>query len=459
MSEEQPPESTAGKAKTLAESLWFPALFFVGFLVCYMVPFHSPEPHHVKVAVSGPVAAAEVGHGLEANAPGAFDVTPVESAEAARAQVEDRATVAAFSLDEGHATLYVAKGNGTMLESTLTSTFTPIAKQQGLELKTVDLAPTPEGDVTGSGLFYLAMVWNIVPYITVMMLMRATSLSRRTKLTTLAAVGAVLSVLGYGFALALDVIPDEPVAMLYGFMLTQAVAWTVYGLVPFVRQYIVGVAITLFVLLSIPSSGGAIPYQMVPGFFRGLHPVMPLGNLIDALHGLFYFDGKGLLRPTLVILLWMAAGAALVCAGALLQKRKERAAAEAGVEGPKVGAIEEDAAEDPSFEFPLPHPVRPGAPHSSTPMLQGQVTEAGGTPVPGVSVTVTNRHGNQLLRTRTDASGRYAATDLPEDFVNVLVTAPNRLPAVARVLPASGRPLRQDFVMNDRHHTQSAPST
>ncbi|MFJ3212555.1 carboxypeptidase regulatory-like domain-containing protein [Streptomyces flaveolus] len=464
MPEEQPPDPAPKpqKAKALVESLWFPVLFFVGFLVCYMIPFHAPQPHDVDVAVSGPVAAAEIRAGLDEKAPGAFDITPVKNAEEARHQVENRDVSAAFAMDADHATLYVAKSNGMMLESTVTSVFTPVAEQAGVTLKTVDLAPTADGDATGSGLFYVAMVWNVVPYIAVMMLMRATSLSRREKLTTLAVLGAATSAVGYAVAVGLDVIPNEPVAMLYAFMLTQAVAWTVYGLVPFVRQYIPGVAVVLFVLLSIPSSGGAVPYQMVPGFFRWLHPVMPLGNLIDALHGVLYFDGKGLVRPTVLLLVWMAIGAALIGLSAVLQARKAKAAAETeGQEPTVVEFAEEQVVEDPTFETPLPRPVplRDGVPEGESPMLHGHVTEIDGQPVRGAAVTVTDGHGRQLVRTHTDASGWYAVTGLPEVFVNVLLTAPNRLPAVARVLPADGRLQRRDFTLHDNHHrTATAPS-
>jgi hypothetical protein len=459
MSEEQPPETWPNKAKALVESLWFPALFFVGFLVCYMIPFHAPEPHDVRVAVSGPVAAAQIQADLEEKAPGAFDITAVKTAGEAREKVESRDAVAAFSVKGDNAKLFVAKGNGSMLESTVSSVFSDVAEEQGADLQTVDLAPTPKGDAMGTSLFYLAMVWNIVPYVCVMMLLRATTLSRRAKLTTLVVAGAVMSVVGYMVGLALDVIPAEPLAMLYGFMLTQAVAWTIFGLVPFVRQYVVGFAITLFVLFSIPSSGGAIPYQMVPGFFRWLHPVMPLGNFIDAAHGLFYFGGTGMLRPTIVLLVWMAFGVALVGLGALLQKRKMKAAAETGDERSEaVEQSDETVVEDPVLEAPMPHAVQHSTRDGRAPMLQGQVVEPDGTPVVGAAVNISNQHGHRLVRTHTDASGWYAVTGLPEDFVNVLVTAPEQLPAVARVLPLSGHPQRQDFVMAGRHSAEPVHS-
>jgi len=434
----------------LAENLWFPALFFFGFLFCYLLPFHAPAPHHVKVAVSSPAAAAEIGAGLDAQAPGAFDIIPASDAAHARQTVLDRHAGAAYAVaaDGRSATLYTAKADGVYVREAVTAVFTPLAQARHTDLSTVELVPTARGDVTGTGLFYLAMVWNIVPYITVMMLMRATSLSHRAKLLTLAVVGVFISVVGYLVAHAMNAVPDEPLAILYGFLTTQAVAWTVYGLVPFVRQYIPGIAVTLFVLLSIPSSGGAIPWQMVPAFFRWLHPVMPLGNLVDALRGVLYFDDKELLRPTLVLGGWILLGMALVAAGALLQRRKRREddSDEPGTEEP---------IEDPVLEAPTVHAVRSptqgGAFGDSFPMLHGSATDGEGHPVEGAVITITDTRGRQLLRTRTDGLGRYAVAGLPEDVVTVVLSAPHRTPAVTQVLPATGHEVRRDFVLAARH--------
>jgi hypothetical protein len=444
-------QSTAqNRITVLAENLWFPALFFFGFLFCYLLPFHAPEPHHVKVTVSPPAAAAEIGAGLDAQTPGAFDIIPASDAAQARKSVLDRHADAAYAVaaDGRSGTLYTAKASGVYVSEAVTAVFTPLAWARHTALSTVELVPTAPGDVTGTGLFYLAMIWNVVPYTTVMMLMRATSLSHRAKLLTLAAVGAFVSVVGYLIAHAMDVVPGEPLAILYGFLTTQAVAWTVYGLVPFVRQYIPGVAVTLFVLLSIPSSGGAIPWQMVPAFFRWLHPVMPLGNLIDALRVILYFDDKELLRPTLVLGGWILLGMALVVAGALLRRRKRR-----DDDSDEPGTTE--PIEDPILNAPTAHAVRPathgGAFGDNFPTLHGSATDDEGRPVEGAIVTVTDTRGRQLLRARTDALGRYAVAGLPEDVVTVILSAPHHTPAVAQVLPITGHELRRDFILLARH--------
>ena len=105
----------------------------------------------------------------------------------------------------------------------------------------------------------------------------------------------------------------------------------------------------LFVLLSMPSSGGTIPVSLVPPFFAALHPLMPMGNLVDALRGLFYFNGVGVGRPVAVLCAWMVFGFALI--GADVLRQRHRLASENAQE---VGEIAEPPVEDPALEMPQP---------------------------------------------------------------------------------------------------------
>ncbi|MFJ8749065.1 carboxypeptidase regulatory-like domain-containing protein [Streptomyces sp. NPDC102441] len=442
----EPRDDDLGLLRTLTGGLWFPIFFFFGFLFCYMLPFHNPTPHDVSVAVSSPAAAGQVRTALSAEAPGAFEILTATDAADAKQQVLDRDAVASYAVgDDGKATLYVAKANGSMLESVVEQTFEKVAGASSTELTTTEVAPTASGDATGTSLFYLTMAWTVVPYVSVMMMLRVVTLSRRAKLLTFAGVGAFITAVAYLIGLAVDVIPNEPLALVYAFAMTQLVAWVTYGLVPYVKQFIPGVAIGLFVLLNIPSSGGAIPYQMVPGIFRWLHPVMPLGNLVDVLHGVFYFDNKGLLRPTLVLCAWLAAGATLVAAGVLRERRLKRRAADTDGDETSLEAV----VEDPSIEAPTPHATRPGH-HSAlgeTPMVYGTVTEESGTAFTGAQITVIDAQGRQLTRTRTDENGAYGLTGMPEQFLIMILSAPGRRPATTPVLPQEGRPQRKDFVM------------
>jgi hypothetical protein len=67
-----------------------------------------------------------------------------------------------------------------------------------------------------------------------------------------------------GFAaLSMDVIYNQPVLLPTGSWLAQAVAWSTFGLVPFGKQFVSGVAVGLFV--PPPGGGPLISPQWTDG--------------------------------------------------------------------------------------------------------------------------------------------------------------------------------------------------
>ena len=444
--------------KNLADILWLPLLVLFGFLACYLLAFHAPAPHGVKVAVAGPVSVTQLSAGLQQEASDAFNVIPVADAGQARQQVLDQAAQAAYAVAGGQATLYTAKADGAILEQTVIKAFTPIASTEHLSLRTVELAPTVPGDVTGISLFYLGLALDVAPSILVLQLMtQATTLNRRGKLAIIVGLGAFAGIAAFLIAYGLGAVPSQSLAMLYGFLTFEAIALTVFGLVPFLGWYALGVGLILFVFLSAPASGGAVPYQMVPTFFRWLHPILPLGNLIDAMRSIFYFDGTNMIRPTLVLCTWIAVGAALVAVSALRQRARQRQApALARTAAGPVGELPGPAPavmEPSAIQAPADHAMLAGNGADGfgpcPPVLFGRVTEAVGGPVPGANITIIDADGHQLLRTSTDRNGRYAADGLPDGVLTVLLSPVGRMPVATRVVLAGDLPARQDLVLPD----------
>ncbi|MBA8825045.1 hypothetical protein FHX42_002396 [Saccharopolyspora lacisalsi] len=416
--------------KTLVSSLWFPVFFVVGFMVFYLVPFHAPAPTNVPVAVVGDQAATSLETGFQRSAPGSFDVTAVPSEQAGRQAIMERDVVATYSPADGE--LFVASANGRALTQVLSASFEPIAEQGGGELSTTDVAPTAPGDVMGTGLFYLLMAMNIGGYITVMMLLRA-ALSKRTKLFTLVGMGVFSTLFCYLVGTGLQVIDPDLWVLPIGFLLTQAVAWTAFGLVPFVKQFIPGVAMGLFVLLSIPSSGGAIPKEMVPSFFQSLHSIMPLGQAVDAMRGVLYFRGNEVLWPVVGLLIWCAVGAALIVFDAWRNRRKQ-AARQDSTESTERAS--EAAAEEPDTHA---HPL---------PMLTGTVSGRDGSAIEAAVITIADSTGNQLARVHTSPEGEYAVESLPEQYVTVVAASRGCRPTVERVSVHAGKCAQQNFVLH-----------
>jgi hypothetical protein len=299
----------------------------------------------------------------------------------------------------------------------------------------------------GTSLLYVVLSCVVAAYFMVITMQRAVGFGRRAHVATSIGWGAVAAAVAYlAAAYVVQAIPPHPLALLYLFLLTQAVSLTAYGLVPFFGGFFPGIAITVFVLLGVPSSGGAVPVQLVPGFFSFLHPILPMGNAADALRSVGYFGNSQLLRPTAVLCAWIAAGATLILLGYLRQQRRlaQEAAGQTMTE-----YVPGPPAEDPTVMLPEPVALAPHQHHfgDEEPMLTGRVTDPSGQPLPGTTVTVIDPHGRQLVRTRTDRNGEYAATGFSEVVAVVIAIMPGRPAAVAQLLLDPAAPVNQDIVL------------
>lgn len=440
----------------LAEALWFPVCLFLGMLFVFAPALHAPKPHHVKVAVAGSAVAERVGDALGTKVPGGFDVTAVADRRAARQAVLGRDAVAGFVQDRRHPVLYVAKANGASLEQTLTQVFTRVTAESHRHLTVTDVAPTEKQDELGTTLLYFALAWSVPAYVLATTLLRAVTFNRRKKLLTVAGVAAGYSAIGFYAGLGLGYIPDEPAAMAVSFLLTTAVATAALGLAPFVRQFFPAVAMGLFIVLSVPTSGGAVPAAMLPPFFQDVHRVMPLANGIDALRGVLYFDGAGVAEPVLVLCAWFAAGVALLGLDLWLRTRRSGAPATAGDEtgagDEETGVADGPPVEDPALETRRPAGLPVHAHHfgEPVPVLSGRVQDEEGRPVRGAAVTVIDGRGRQLARSVTDGTGEYAVTGLSEGRLSVVVSATALHPVVHQTLVRTGTTARADFARRGR---------
>ncbi|MFJ3305176.1 carboxypeptidase regulatory-like domain-containing protein [Streptomyces sp. NPDC086549] len=433
-------------SRTLAEALWFPVALFLGFLFCFAPALHAPQPHHAKVVVAGRVPEGKVETALRRQYPGGFDVTSVAHARAARRAVLDRKAVAGY-VPGGHPVLYVAKANGNSLLQALTKDFAGLTPTVGAPLTVTDVAPTASKDMTGTTLVYFGTAWNIPGYLLATTLLRAVTFNRRKKLLTIVGVAGLFAVIGDLVGVGLGYLPDNPAALGIAFLLTTAVATFSYGLAPFTKQFFPGVGMGLFIVLSTPTSGVA-PVPMLPGFFQYLHAVMPLGNAVDALRGVLYFHGTGVLKPVLVLCAWITAGLGLLGLDAW---RRRRAATWQGI-GAESDDVAEPPVEDPSLETLTPMPM-PGHGHhfgEPVPTLVGTVRDGVRQPLRHAAVTVMDVRGRQLVRTATNARGEYAVAGLPEGPLTIVASSLGRKPQVQRQLLEPGSIIRADFTLRSR---------
>ncbi|MFI6873758.1 carboxypeptidase regulatory-like domain-containing protein [Streptomyces sp. NPDC050400] len=437
-------------ARALAEAVWFPAVLFLGILFFFAPALHAPEPHHVTVAVADGAGPARVEKALAGRYSGGFDVTRVPTARQARQAVLDRDAFAGYAVDGTRPVLYVAKANGASLEQTLTTAFGTVTGSAPLAVQ--DVAPTTDEDRLGSTVLYFAIAWNIPAYILATTLLRAVALDRRRKLLAIAVVAAVFGAVGYGVGAGLGYLPADPAVTGVAFLLTAAVATTASGLAPFARRFLPAIGMTLFIVMSIPTSGGAVPAPLLPEPYRALHAVMPLANAVDALRGILYFGGAGVLRPVLVLCAWIAGGTALLGLDFLRHRRAAAAADGDGDGGAATAAVAEPPVDDPALETPVPTALPVHRHHfgDPDPVLTGVVRDAGQDPVRGAAVVVLDGGGRQLVSTVTDAQGRYAVTGLPEGHVGVVASAPGRHPVARRRQVRPGETAEADFTLRGR---------
>ncbi|MCO6006915.1 carboxypeptidase regulatory-like domain-containing protein [Actinoallomurus purpureus] len=436
-----------GTVRTLVMGLWLPAIFLAGLLYSFLPAFHHPTPHHIKVAVAAsPAMTAQLQQQLDTAIPDGFTLQSVDSAAEARSAVLNNDAVAAFAPTPHHPQLYAAKADGAPMESIIRQVFTSAAQKTGATLDFQELVPTRPGDTLGTSPFYLLMACTLPAYFLVAAMQRAVGFNRRKHVATIVGGGAVAALACYfTAAYGMDAIPQHPLALLYLFLLTQSVSLTTYGLVAFLGPLFPGAAVTLFIMLSVPSSGLTVSVDLLPGFFRFLHPVLPMGNAADALRNVNYFDDQQLGRPTAVLCAWIAFGAALIVLGYVKQLRQLVREAQAGI----TEYVPMPPAEDPTAELPEPVALPPRRQHfgEQPPMLTGRVSGPAGEPLPGITITVTDSHGRQLLHTRTDQNGEYAATGFHEGFAVVVAGAPGRQPTATRLLLDTAAPVNQDFIL------------
>jgi hypothetical protein len=436
-----------GIVRTLVMGLWLPAIFLAGLLFSFLPAFHHPTPHHIKIAVAAsPATTAQLQHQLDTTLAGGFTLQRVGSTAEARSAVLNKDAVAAYAPARRTRPpqLYGAKADGAAMESIIRQVFTAEAPADFHEL-----VPTRPGDTLGTSPFYLLLACTLPAYFLVVAMQRAVGFSRRAHVATMVGSGAVAALAAYlTTAHGMDAIPSHPLALLYLFLQTQAVSLTSYGLVSFLGPFFPGAAVTLFIMLSVPSSGLAVPVDLLPDFFRYLHPVLPMGNAADALRNVDYFNDQQLGRPTAVLCAWVAVGVALIMLGYLKQLRRLLREAQAGI----TRYVPAPPAEDPTLKLPEPVALPPHRHHfgEQPPMLTGRVSGPIGEPLPGATITVTDTHGRQILHTRTDHKGEYAATGFHDGLAVVLAGAPGRQPVAARLPLSTATPLNQDFILMPR---------
>ena len=264
----------------------------VALAASFVGAFHDPRPHQMPVGVVAPAAqVTRLQAAAAAHDPGALSLRPYPSVTTAATAIRDRTLDGAVVLTPGHAQLLVASAAGSQTVQTMQRAFSPTSLRTSVATR--DLVPLPVSDRGGLGPFFFVLTL-IIPslLIGVVMSVVVKGLPVRDRLVGAAAfaivlgfVDAAVSNVAYG-SLGGSYLELAGLGMLISFAASSVTVGLGRLLGP------VGIALAAIGLLVVgtPASGAAVGPAFVPSFFAALHPILPLGQGLDAVRNAAYFS-------------------------------------------------------------------------------------------------------------------------------------------------------------------------
>ncbi|WP_205305090.1 ABC transporter permease [Nocardioides sp. 616] len=326
-----PPETPAERKGRMAALFVMPFLIVTMMYATYMGTMHSPQAQDLPVAVVGQGAEVErFAAELEREADGALEVRTVEDrAEVDQLVAEQRLAGAIEppvssrgSGGEATATVYQAMAAGASQATVVDQLLRPAALEQGWRVETVDIAPLPAGDGSGTMVLFAAMGMMLAGYVPLSgLLMGTPNLLRVRRFLPIALGWGVLTSSLVWLILGPVVGAVEGHYPLFLGVGTLAVTAVGLGQLLFTKvmgPFAVLLGMLLWVIFGVPSSNLAMSVHSMPGFFQWLHGVLPLPAAGESLRAMIYFDGVGVGKHIATLAAW-AVGALVL---AVLKERR-----------------------------------------------------------------------------------------------------------------------------------------
>lgn len=314
----RPPEDR--KMRTIRYVFLFimPFVMVSMMFASYVGTMHNPHPRNMPVAVVGTGAAAQSAvDALEATG-GAVDARLVPTEGEARDLLAARDVAGAIMVPAdglGEATVLVAMAAGPSQSSTVQQILVPVAMENSWTVTTVDIAPLPAGDSSGTAVLFAAMGMMLAGYVPLSLMLMALPhlLAVRRFLPILAGWAAVTSsIIWLILGPVVGAVDGHYLQLLgVGMLAVMGVGITQLLFTKFMGPMAVLLGMALWVVLGMPSSNLALSVDVMPGFFSFLHGVLPLPAAGEALRSILYFDGQGVGRYLLTLALWVVVSLAL----------------------------------------------------------------------------------------------------------------------------------------------------
>ncbi|MCQ9367860.1 ABC transporter permease [Brevibacterium sp. 50QC2O2] len=299
---------------------WMPAFMAIMFVLCYVGGFQHLSPHDVPVAVVGDSVsdsrstAAQFQEITDKAMPGGWDFSVAKSEAAAREDVRTGEVAAAYDAQKN--TLIMASAHQAQL-TTLMPKYLDTLLFSKAPATIEDIAPLPAGDM-GMTPMYLMLTWCITGYLAAMFIgLMGAPLRRMTRFAII--VG------GSVFLTGISCILVDPVLgaitghfwALWGLGACWAIAigTAVNGLSYFFGRFIAAPAMILFIFLSIPASGAAMPQWFIGQPFNWLNHVVVGSGITEMLKRLVYDVGPGYNRGWIMLACYLVIGVLLTIVG------------------------------------------------------------------------------------------------------------------------------------------------
>ncbi|WP_345188760.1 ABC transporter permease [Microbacterium panaciterrae] len=297
-----------------------PALFIVAFPLAFISAFHSPAPNEVTMTVVGPQAVAtEVADSLDKTKE--FQVTHTDVVEEAESDVKDRRAVGSLLITmhedptQGPETItaYVGSGNGPSTVAVIRAAAEKVAGELDVPLTVKDIAPVATKDPMGSNLFYLLIYSTVGAFMLVIVLAETAPGTRARTMFAVVGVGSIL-IPPLVFGLSAFFVGDYGASFgaIASVLAVDALYVFTIGSIAILMHEFLGGSLLLGVLLlaiffNVPSSGGPVPFALLPDFWQSIHSFSFGAGAMEAFRGLVYFDGHGVSRWILQLAAWAVA--------------------------------------------------------------------------------------------------------------------------------------------------------
>jgi hypothetical protein len=299
-------------------------LLIVLAVLAFAWPAARIAPRNLPIGIVGAGQASQQAvRGLNRAEPGGFDVHRYPSQSAARSAIEDRSVYGAFVLTGHRITVLEASAASPTVAQLLTAVGGKLAhaeQAQGtaVEVRDVDVVPTPAGDPRGLVLSSAVLPMTICGV--VMAAVVGLLLAFRPAWRQILALVVVSAAAGLGSYLiaegSLGALPGEHLATWAAMSLTMlAIGSATAGLIALVGTLGLGLGSAMMIFIGNPFSGVTSAPQLLPTAVDRIGQWLPPGAGANLLRSTAYFHGHGAAGHLTVLLAWTVLGLGAVILG------------------------------------------------------------------------------------------------------------------------------------------------